>query len=588
MRAWLCALALGALFAAEAVAAVNRPLVTVGLVDTFSPEFYIHTYAPTVDRLMARLPEYKFRFVELEEQNIEKDIERLKPDFLLTSAGHYAALISRFSTHQVAVRLPREGRSPTQAVGSAVIVRSNSSYGKFADLKGGKLAVTDTHSFEGWLFASGAMRNQGIDPDRHFSMIYETNYGIPDVATIVSLGFADAGVLPACELERLIQMGAVGRDELRVIEERSGGKGCRRSTLLYPDAVFSSLPSVREDVLTRVTVALLSMPAEGRDFRWTLASDFRPTFELLRTLRIGPFVPIHSLSAREIWERYRTEILMTAVLLLAVIVHIVLLNILVRRRTRELRYALSETQRLSEETQRTRQRLLETERSHIVSELSSLFAHEIKQPIMNIALYAGTLRLLLKKKKTASAEEEDYLKKIYSEVERSSKIVDHVRAYAKPHARRREVCSISRFTEEAAKLFGPQHPELRIGTMPEGYVLADPFEVEFVLINFVKNAFAAVKGVKRPRVFLSAHEQGGSWHICCEDNGPPIADEVFERLGSLGASAKPDGLGLGLAIAKGLAEANGGHLEFCRLTPQGLKATLVLPRHCVGEEDGDA
>ncbi len=553
MRLQLCAFFSGLLLAGAAAAA-DKPLVTVGLVDTFSPEFYINTYVPAVNRLMEKLPEYRFRFVELEEQRIEEDIQRLKPDFLLTSAGHFAALIARFSTHQVVVRMPQGSVSPTQAVGSAVIVSGKSPYQRFSDLKGAKIALTDLNSFEGWLFAAGAMRKKGIDPLKHFAELHQTHYGIPDVATLVSLGIVQAGVLASCEVEKLIRTGAVEPGELRVIEDRSEGKGCARSTDLYPDAVFSSLPWVDAGVLTRVTVALLSMPAGEKGFRWTLASDFRPTFELLRTLRFGPFAPIYTLSAREIWERYSTEIIMGAALLLAVLVHIVLLNVLVRRRTRQLRHALLQTRRLSAETQRTRQRMLEMERSHIVSELSSMFAHEIKQPIMNIALYAGTLKLLLKKKHMLEGEADGFLENIYSEVERSSEIVDHVR------------------------------PELKVGKIPEGEVLADPFEIEFILTNFLKNAFSAVKGVKSPRVTLSAAGEGENWRIECEDNGPPIPEEMFARLGTVGQSTKPDGLGFGLAIATGLAEANGGHLEFHRREPQGLRASLVLARHHAKEE----
>ncbi|HBZ58766.1 MAG TPA: hypothetical protein DEO49_06440 [Sutterella sp.] len=583
VRLQLCAFFSGLLLAGAAAAA-DKPLVTVGLVDTFSPEFYINTYVPAVNRLMEKLPEYRFRLVELEEQRIEEDIQRLKPDFLLTSAGHFAALIARFSTHQVVVRMPQGSVSPTQAVGSAVIVSGKSPYQRFSDLKGAKIALTDLNSFEGWLFAAGAMRKKGIDPLKHFSELHQTHYGIPDVATLVSLGIVQAGVLASCEVEKLIRTGAVEPGELRVIEDRSEGKGCARSTDLYPDAVFSSLPWVDAGVLTRVTVALLSMPAGEKDFRWTLASDFRPTFELLRTLRFGPFAPIYTLSAREIWERYSTEIIMGAALLLAVLVHIVLLNVLVRRRTRQLRHALLQTRRLSAETQRTRQRMLEMERSHIVSELSSMFAHEIKQPIMNIALYAGTLKLLLKKKHMLEGEADGFLEKIYSEVERSSEIVDHVRAYAKPHSRVRKSCTLHSLVFDAVKTFQPQHSELKVGKIPEGEVLADPFEIEFILTNFLKNAFSAVKGVKSPRVTLSAAGEGENWRIECEDNGPPIPEEMFARLGTVGQSTKPDGLGFGLAIATGLAEANGGHLEFHRREPQGLRASLVLARHHAKEE----
>ena len=81
-------------------------------------------------------------------------------------------------------------------------------------------------------------------------------------------------------------------------------------------------------------LSLTFAPVYTKDFRWTLASDFRPTFELLRTLQFGPFAPIYTLSAREIWARYSTEILMAGALLLAVLVHLVLLNVLVSQLTK--------------------------------------------------------------------------------------------------------------------------------------------------------------------------------------------------------------------------------------------------------------
>ena len=53
------------------VAAETRPEITVGLVDTFSPAFYIGTYAATLDHLTERLPQYRFRFVEVDYRNLQ-------------------------------------------------------------------------------------------------------------------------------------------------------------------------------------------------------------------------------------------------------------------------------------------------------------------------------------------------------------------------------------------------------------------------------------------------------------------------------------------------------------------------------------
>ena len=81
------------------VAAETRPEITVGLVDTFSPAFYIGTYAATLDHLTERLPQYRFHFVEVDYRNLQGVIERLKPNFLVPSASTFVSLIEPFGAY---------------------------------------------------------------------------------------------------------------------------------------------------------------------------------------------------------------------------------------------------------------------------------------------------------------------------------------------------------------------------------------------------------------------------------------------------------------------------------------------------------
>ena len=92
----------------------ERRLITIGLFDTFSPDFYIRTYSPTLDHLLASLPEHRFRFVELDYRSVEADIERLHPDFLVTSGSLYAALMGSVGMHQVATRQPKTSPRPSE------------------------------------------------------------------------------------------------------------------------------------------------------------------------------------------------------------------------------------------------------------------------------------------------------------------------------------------------------------------------------------------------------------------------------------------------------------------------------------------
>lgn len=71
------------------------------------------------------------------------------------------------------------------------------------------------------------------------------------------------------------------------------------------------------------------------DFKWTIANDFLPTYGLLKKLKMGPYEP-QPWTLERVWLEYRTEILLLAGLLLAVIFHVVTINLLVRKRTAQL------------------------------------------------------------------------------------------------------------------------------------------------------------------------------------------------------------------------------------------------------------
>ncbi|MCF0253377.1 MAG: PhnD/SsuA/transferrin family substrate-binding protein, partial [Duodenibacillus sp.] len=487
-----CLAALAALAAVcGAQAGDARPALTVGLVDTFSPEFYMGSYSPTLDRLIEALPQYRFRVVELGYEGVKEEIARRKPDFVVASASVYVSLIDGAGLQQIATRLPRGSEKVSQTVASAFVVRAGSELRTLQQARGRRAAITQRASFDGWLIAQGELVRRGEDAAGFFSAVLETGYGIPDVPGLLRLGRADVGVLSTCELERLEESGAVGRGELRVLDERPGDGGCRRSTDRYPDVVFASLPHVSAEAVADVTVALLTMPSQALGFRWTVGNDFVATYGLLKALRAGPFAP-QPWTPALLWRSYRTEILLALGLALAAAFHIATLNWLVRKRTRELTDSVAATRRFHDEAQESRRKLLELERVSIVSQLSSMFAHEIKQPMTNIGYYAGALEMLAARSGDAefAGKAGPIIGMIGEEVRRAADIVEHVRGYARKKPRRAAPCSLS---EIAARVAGRlPGSALRLEAGPQALVEADAFELEFVATTFVTNALQAV------------------------------------------------------------------------------------------------
>jgi heavy metal sensor kinase len=111
----------------------------------------------------------------------------------------------------------------------------------------------------------------------------------------------------------------------------------------------------------------------------------------------------------------------------------------------------------------------------------------------------------------------------------------------------------------------------------------DPVLLERLLSNLVENAVAHAPDGSRVQVRVDAAEHGG-WRLSVHDAGPGIApgmrERVFERFYRVDASRTragdaSGGAGLGLAIARAIAEAHGGTLRCAEPPPTSLSGRAV-------------
>ncbi len=562
----------------------TRPEVVIGLVDTFDPYFYVRTFSGTVDYLEEKLPQYRIRAVDIDWRNIDQGIQKYSPQYLLLSGSDYVSLIDRYGAQQLVTRLQKGARDVNQSVSSTIIaLNRKGAPGTIADLKGRTIAVTQKGSFDGWLIASGAIAQAGFDPENMFQRIVETNYGIPDVLTLVKTGGADAGVLSACEYERLVQSGRIADGEIRIIARQpSDPGGCVRSTGLYPDAVIAAMPRASAGMNKAVLTALLSMPASQYGFEWDIGNSNASVLVLMKTLKLGPYLPLRETSPRALFARYRNEVFLALALMAAVLLHIVTLNLLVRRRTRDLVRTQREKEALNEEAKAAEKKVAELERVTLVAQLSNIFAHEIKQPITGILYNASALEMLLKKKGEADPMALKIADSLVEQARRSADIVERVRAYARKRPRADSSCCLRSVIQEAVTA-SAQRDAVTVRAPGGQHVRGDATELMLLISNLIRNGLQAAGGVEKPAVHVDVSEQGEEFVVSVSDNGPPVSDEVFAKIGRAGFSSKSDGLGFGLSIAQAIAERHGGHLEYRRNGSGSLQVLLHLRRYA-GEE----
>lgn len=578
----LWATLLGAFMTASAYGR-DAQTVRVGLVDTFTPAFYIDVYTPLIESLKKALPQYAFITNEISHEEVRKPEVLTKNDFVIISSGG-ARMLPEAGLQQIATLRRSHKSDVSRSIGAVFVVPESSSVRTLDDLRGLRAAATAPWSFEGWLIPSGEIARLGRDPERFFREVTFTEWNFPDVLTLVATGMSDVGILGTCELEQAFEAGMIDPGAVRVIGERPerAPGGCRTSTPLYPDLMFAASPSADPDVVKAVTVALLSMPADALGCDWLSNTRMQDVEALLRDLKLGPYEYLRDTSFAAMVERYRYPLTVLGLMLALLLAHHWRVNRLLQKRTLALQAEERARSRAAEALRESRERLALVERAGMASQLAAMFAHEIKQPLTSIVNYLTGIRLMMKLGHFDEAKWTEALSAAEQEAHRAAGIIERVRGVLKKDAPAMRPVDVKLLVGEAVKHAGRglRAAELRIRLPDEDVLVSgDALELELVLVNFLKNAaWAAAQCPKRTAIGIDVPATGAAVTITVSDEGPAISDEVFASLGRLTRSTRQDGLGFGLFIARSIAEVHRGHIAFERRTPTGLAASLHLPR----------
>jgi signal transduction histidine kinase len=115
-------------------------------------------------------------------------------------------------------------------------------------------------------------------------------------------------------------------------------------------------------------------------------------------------------------------------------------------------------------------------------------------------------------------------------------------------------------------------------------LLGRPLDLRRCLVNLIDNAVKYGREAK-----VTVDRAGGSARIRIRDNGPGIAAtelaRVFEPFYRIEGSRSREsgGTGLGLTIARNIAEQHGGSIALANHPGGGLEAILTLPEHYPGK-----
>jgi signal transduction histidine kinase len=221
-------------------------------------------------------------------------------------------------------------------------------------------------------------------------------------------------------------------------------------------------------------------------------------------------------------------------------------------------------------------RLLRAERLATVGQVASRIAHEVRNPLAIIRSMVQNLG------ETVDGEaEQRTCRQVLEEIDRLSRVTSSLVGLSRPLRPRivevdaRDV--VSRVEWLSRRLLDGRGVALRVEAGPEGArVRADPDLACQVLLGLVANAAEAT--VEGGAIDILWEESPEDVVIAVEDRGPGVPPELREKIFDPFFTTKAGGAGLGLAVAREVAEAQGGRVDLVSSEGAGARFALRLPR----------
>lgn len=547
----------------------GKEVVTIGVTPLMRNVWGQRIIKQTVRRLEEALPLYNFKIEVFEKPELQKAVYTRKVDYFIASSGFYLHSNAIGGTTYVATLRGPQSFDASESMGAVYVKKAEKSNVRtLEDMWSQRIASVGPSNFYAWMILRSEIAHLTKYPDSWFGKVIFTGDDDYEALRLVLADRADVAVLPTCQLEAMIAEKLVDPASIALVNEKHhDGFACKSSSPLYAGSVLGAVSGMDPEINKKVAGVLFTTDFSDEQFEWVVVNDFRDERFILEHFGLAPFVS-QSVEDAKTRKRFTEALIIGSILLMLALVYGYTLSRTIRLRTRELETANEEKSHL--------------ERSGVVSGLSTLIAHEIRQPLTAINSYAEGLQLYMKSNPDEIVTEATT--EIRREIQRISDIVDRVRAYAKKQSRPHVKSNLSELVMRArATVTRQSHVSARIeiSLPPAAVIFCEPLEMELLFTNLLNNAAQATDGVNG-LIKVKMTETLENWIVTVEDNGPEISDETFEKLARPMSSQKIEGLGLGLTICRAIVIKHEGQLSFERVTPHGLCAKVTLPKPAQG------
>lgn len=524
-------------------------------------------------------------------KGLQKAIQNNEVDLFISSTPFFIAE-AKSGARDIAALVSDRAFDPNQGSSALILVKEGSKgLDDLTDLKNKTVAYNPLYGQETVYLVKGELEQTGKDSSLILNKLTAQPGSVKELLDDLSRGKSDAVILPSCLLEEEAEKNEIDTLELRVLNEKNHPNLlCLHSTALYPSTTFAMLPSVQAELSRKLRLILLGQDATKGGMYWGTSSDYDSVDRLLRSLDMDAYASERKWTIKNVLNKYWYIFVGLLLLILGLAAHSFRTEALVKKRTAQLQASLKQREKLQVQAAKTEEALGKLQRLGTISQISSLFAHELRQPLNAIRCYAYSLRKQtmkagndLDKEKFASGLEE-----INEQAQRADEIIQKVRDYVKDKSRNLTEVDLDQILKKTIEGFSIGHPDCEFQVkVVDTTVLGDPLELELIFSNLIKNAYEASVGKRdKPQVYLRGERRGDFFRMEVWDNGPALSEEQLHEISNSSGTTKADGLGLGLSIVKTFVEHHGGTLIYSRSPLNGLLVTFNLRLVNRGKENG--